>query len=228
MKDGPDIARLAALIADPARANMLAALMGGQALTARELAAEAGVTPATASGHLARLAEGGLIAVLRQGRHAYARISGPEAAGLIEALMGFAAGRGLSRTRPGPRDAELRAARRCYNHLAGRAGVAMLTSLRARNLIAGPPEAPALTPAGAAFMQDFGIDPKPLAATRGPLCRACLDWSERQHHLAGPLGRALLARIEGLGWLVRDPQSRALRFTPPGRRAFGTTFPTPA
>lgn len=128
-KGGPDIARLAALIGDPARANMLTALMAGRALTAGELAREAGVTPQTASGHIARLEEGGLVAIVRQGRHRYATLAGPEVAEALEALMGLAAGQGHLRSRPGPRDPALREARVCYNHLAGDRGLQMYDAL---------------------------------------------------------------------------------------------------
>ncbi|MEM7211868.1 MAG: winged helix-turn-helix domain-containing protein, partial [Pseudomonadota bacterium] len=130
MKDGPDIARVAALIGDPARSNMLSALMGGKALTATELAAEAGVTAATASGHLGKLCEGRLLEATKQGRHRYYRLSGSEVADTLEALMGLAQHTGATRVRTGPRDPELRRARICYDHLAGEMGVALMDSLR--------------------------------------------------------------------------------------------------
>ncbi|MFO1165925.1 MAG: winged helix-turn-helix domain-containing protein [Paracoccus sp. (in: a-proteobacteria)] len=132
MKDGPDIARVAALIGDPARANMLTALMGGRALTASELAQEAGVTAQTASSHLARLAEGGLIRQRKQGRHRYHQLASAEVAALLESLMGLAAGAGHLRRRPGPRDPAMRRARVCYDHLAGEMGTTMFESMLAR------------------------------------------------------------------------------------------------
>lgn len=122
VRSGPDVARVAALIGDPARAAMLSALMDGGALTASELALEAGVAPPTASGHLARLREGGLLAEAKQGRSRYYRLAAPDVAAALEALMGLAA-RGPSRARPGPKDPALRRARLCYDHLAGEAGV---------------------------------------------------------------------------------------------------------
>ncbi|MCA0204991.1 MAG: helix-turn-helix domain-containing protein [Proteobacteria bacterium] len=219
MKDGPDIARLAALIGDPARANMLAALMAGKALTASELAAEAGIAAPTASAHLARLEAGGLVRQRRQGRHKYVTLAGDEVAQVLEALMGLAAGTGHLRTRPGPRDAELRKARVCYNHLAGDLGTRLYDSLAARNLIRAEGDSLVLTPAGVAAMAAFGIDVADLSRGRAPLCRACLDWSERRTHLAGSLGRALLARIEAKGW-ARRGEARLVRFTPEGEAAF--------
>ncbi|WP_149141207.1 ArsR/SmtB family transcription factor [Gemmobacter caeruleus] len=225
MKDGPDIALTAALIGDPARANILSALMSGKALTARELSDEAGITAQTASSHLRKLLEGGLIAATAQGRHRYFTLSGAEAARLIEALMGFAAARGQLRHRTGPRDPALRAARLCYNHLAGEAGVQLYESLIARGHLMLAPDGPALTGAGTAFLHTMGIAPEGLR--RKPLCRACLDWSERRSHLAGPVGQALLTRMQEMGWITRIGDSRALRFTPTGRAAFDHAFPPP-
>lgn len=225
MKNGPDIAHIAALIGDPARANILTALMSGKALTATELAQEAGTTPQTASGHLSRLEAGGLITVRRQGRHKYAGLASDEVAAVLEALMGLAAGAGHLRTRTGPKDAALREARVCYNHLAGDRGVQMFDSLRARGFITDQGEEIALTETGAGFAQDFGIDLPLLRSKRRPLCRACLDWSERRSHLAGSLGRAFLTRMADDGWLRRDTGSRAILFTPPGARAFDRSFP---
>lgn len=228
MKDGPDIARIAALIGDPARANMLTALMSGKALTATELAAEAGVTPATASAHLAKLEQGGLLVIRKQGRHRYAALAGPEVAQVLEALMGLAAGSGHLRTRTGPRDAALRKARVCYNHLAGDLGTQLFDALVAQDLLLKGDDAPALTAKGADALRDFGIDLTRLSQDRAPLCRECLDWSERRAHLAGSVGRALLARIEALGWARRQQDSRALRFSPEGERAFRARFGLPA
>jgi DNA-binding transcriptional ArsR family regulator len=223
MKEGPDIARLAALIGDPARANILTALMAGKALTASELAAEAGIGLPTASAHLARLAEGGLIHERRQGRHKYVALAGEEVARTLEALMGLAARSGHLRTRPGPRDAALRKARVCYSHLAGEMGIRLYESLRARKLIRLDGSTPILTPKGRAFAAEFGID---LAVSgKAPLCRECLDWSERRAHLAGSFGRALLARFETLGWAKREPGSRAVSFSRKGEAAFTRAFP---
>lgn len=225
MKDGPDIARVAALIGDPARANMLVALMSGRALTASELAAEAGVTPQTASAHLARLTEGGLLRQRRQGRHKYMALASDEVGHLLETLMGVAAGAGHLRSRTGPRDAALRHARVCYRHLAGEMGTKLYDSMSARGFLRDAGDGPVLTPAGGDFVTGFGIDLDALRRSRAPLCRACLDWSERRTHLAGSLGRALMARIEELGWARRQAGSRIVTFSPDGARAFHDRFP---
>ena len=192
MKEGPSIASVAALIGDPARANMLAALMSGRALTAGELAREAGIAAPTASGHLARLREAGLVLVEAQGRHRYVRLAGPEVAVVLEGLMGLSARDGRLRTRPGPRDPALRTARVCYDHLAGEWGVRLYDALLADGRLDAAGGSPVLTPRGRAFFAAEGIDLAAPASSRRPLCRACLDWSERRPHLAGALGRAIL------------------------------------
>lgn len=220
MKDGPDIARVASLIGDPARANMLTALMAGKALTASELAQEAGVTLQTASSHLGKLEQNGLLRPCKQGRHKYFSLANDEVAQALEALMGLAANVGLLRTRPGPRDAALREARVCYNHLAGNLGTRLFDSLISRNLLRLTDENLKLTSSGAAFVQGFGVELEKLKAGRSPLCRQCLDWSERRPHLAGSLGRALFKRMEELGWATRDPDSRAVSFTAKGKAGF--------
>ena len=225
MREGPDISRVANLIGDPARAHMLTALMTGKALTAPELAGEAGVTLQTASGHLAKLADGQLVQVRKQGRHKYFSLAHADVAATLEALMGLAAGQGTLRTRTGPKDAAMRQARVCYNHLAGQMGVQMFTSMRARGLIWEDGESLGLTDAGAQFVTTFGVRLAPLETARAPLCRSCLDWSERRTHLAGSLGRAMLARMETLGWARRDESSRALLFKPTGLAGFEAAFP---
>lgn len=224
MKDGPQIATIAALIGDPARANILTALMTGRALTATELAAEAGVTAQTASSHLRKLEDGGLIAHRAQGRHRYYALTGEEVARALEGLMGLAAQKGHVPRRTGPKDPELRAARVCYNHLAGEAGVRMFRAMQARGHFAPAPEGLALTAAGMAFARELGVDPAALPPSRAPMCRECLDWSMRQSHLAGRLGRAMLARFEALDWVARVPGTRILRFSGKGRAGFEQLF----
>ncbi|MBI1173492.1 helix-turn-helix domain-containing protein [bacterium] len=226
MKEGPDIARIAALIGDPARANMLTALMSGKALTVSELAQEAGVTIQTASSHLSRMEEGGLLRVRKQGRHKYFTYASDDVAHVIEALMGLAAGAGHLRKRTGPRDESLRRARVCYNHLAGDLGTRLYDSLLERGFLDLDAEGVSLTDAGANFVTGFGIDLEPLRKKKVPLCRACLDWSERRPHLAGSLGRAFLGRMEALSWVRRDPKSRAVHFSARGDAAFAQAFPT--
>ena len=231
MKVGPDIATVAALLGDPARANMVTALTGGQALTAGELAREAGVTAQTASSHLAKLSAGGLVEGRKQGRHVYYALSGPDVAGVIEALSGLAARTGHSRVRTGPKEPALRRARVCYDHLAGDLGVAMLDSLTHRGMIVGAGETLVLTTQGEAFMTALGLDLPALSSLRRPLCKGCLDWSVRRSHLAGALGAALLARFFGLGWAMREPGSRIVSFSPHGLDVFREIFgvaPEPA
>jgi hypothetical protein len=216
MKDGPDIARLGALIGDPARANILAALMAGRALTAGECANEAGVAASTASTHLAQLVEARLLVVEVQGRHRYYRIAGPDVAMAVEALMGLAVRVGLSRTRPGPRDPALRKARFCYDHLAGEVATALYARLFAYGLIAAAADGLALTPKGRSRFIAVGIDVASLEARPRPLCRACLDWSERKDHLAGALGAAIAQLAVARGWCRRLPSSRVASFAAGG------------
>ena len=225
MKEGPDISQIGALIGDPARANMLTALMGGQALTATELAGAAGVTLQTASSHLSRLEAGGLVAQRKQGRHRYFALADDEVGALLEGIMGFAANRGLLRTRPGPKDPALRSARVCYNHLAGDFGVRMLDRMVADGDVTLDGDDAALTASGEARVTALGIDISALKAQRRPVCRTCLDWSERRSHLAGSLGEALLARFIADGWAKREKDSRAIRFTGEGERKFMALFP---
>ena len=224
MKEGPDIAYLGALIGDPARANMLTALLSGKALTASELAAEAGITSQTASSHLAKMQAGGLLLQRKQGRHRYFALADDDVGSVLEAMMGLAAKKGHLRTRTGPKDPALRHARVCYNHLAGDLGVRMMDSLLAKNFLTPESEGLGLTPAGRAFMTDFAIDLTPLDAARRPLCKSCLDWSNRRSHLAGPLGSALLTRVYSLGWAKRIDGSRIVNFSTTGEREFLRVF----
>lgn len=217
MKEGPVIASIAALIGDPARANMLSALMDGRALTVSELAEAAGVAMPTASGHLSRLAGAGMVTAVRQGRHCYYRLSGSDVAQAIEALMGLAERTGGKRARPGPRDPALREARICYDHLAGSRAVALMQGLETRGWILG--EEPRLTEAGHAGLTAAGIDVSALARGRRPLCLGCLDWSERRSHLGGALGAAILSHLLARGWAKRD-EGRLVRFDAAGAAAF--------
>ena len=224
MKEGPDIAHIAALIGDPARANMLTALMSGKALTVSELAKEAGVTIQTASSHLSKLDEGGLLRPRKQGRHKYFSLANDDVAHVLEGLMGLAAGLGHLRKRTGPKDAELRKARVCYDHLAGDMGTQLFDSMLARGHIRMIGEDLVLTDAGDEFASGFGIDLDALRGKRAPLCRECLDWSERRSHLAGSLGRAFLSRFEELSWAKRDQKTRAVAFSQAGAKAFDGLF----
>ncbi|MEZ0168276.1 ArsR/SmtB family transcription factor [Microvirga sp. TS319] len=222
MKEGPVIASVAALLGDPARANILTALMDGRALTVSELAEAAGVTIQTASGHLSKLDAANLLTAEKQGRHRYFRLSGPDVAQVLEALMGLAQRTGATRVRTGPKDAALRAARICYDHLAGERGVELLHGARQQGFIAG--EDPLLlTDKGRGFFGEFGIDLIRLEKGRRPVCRACLDWSERRSHLGGALGAAILSRLLEKGWVRRDA-GRAVTFTCEGLGEFRSIF----
>jgi DNA-binding transcriptional ArsR family regulator len=228
MKAGPDIAMVASLVGDPARANILTALMTGRALTASELAQEAGITPQTASSHLAKLEAGGLIEPEKQGRHRYYRLTDPDVAGVLEGLAGLAARAGHMRVRTGPKDPALRRARVCYDHLAGDLGVQMLDSMRTQKLVRQKKQDIELTAEGSRFLEkNFQISKDMLSHPRRPVCKACLDWSERRHHLAGTLGAALMTRFTELKWAARDsqPGSRVVNFTRNGERRFAAFFP---
>jgi DNA-binding transcriptional ArsR family regulator len=217
MKDGPNIARVAALIGDPARAEVLTALLAGRALTATELADVAGVTKQTVSAHLAKLVDARLLAVEAQGRHRYFRLAGHDIALLLESLMGVAFRTGAVRVRAGPREPALRKARKarvCYDHLAGELAVIVYDGLLARGVLAAGAEGLVLTPTGATWCMSFGIDPGREAARHRAFCRPCLDWGERRHHLGGALGAALLERLYELGWASRAKDSRVVTFTP--------------
>lgn len=224
MKEGPDIVSVAALIGDHARADVLTALMGGRALTATELADTAGITRQTASGHLARLLEAGLLAVEAQGRHRYYRLADDDVAHLLESLMGVASRTGSVRLRSSPREPAMRKARVCYDHLAGELGVLVFDGLRRRQALALGDGHLELTAAGSAFLEGLGIDVAGLRSQRRAFCRTCLDWSERRHHLAGAVGASLLERFIALGWARRDEASRVVRFTTAGEDALRRTF----
>lgn len=225
MKEGPDISLIGSLVGDPARANMLAALMGGHALTATELAAACGVTPQTASSHLAKLEAGGLLRQRKQGRHRYFALSGDDVGHMLENMMGLAASRGHLRTRTGPRDPALRKARICYDHLAGDMGVRLLDSLLYQEFVRETEIDLGLTEAGRQSMTAFGIDVDALDKRRRPVCKPCLDWSSRRSHIAGGLGAALFTRITDLGWARRIKETRVIAFTPKGESSFLKTFP---
>ena len=224
MKDTPNIARIAALIGDPARANMLLALMQGGALTVSELSAEAGVGLATTSSHVARLQSGGLISARKSGRHKYLELASGDVAALVEQLMALSGDTAL-RHPPGPKDAAMRHARVCYDHLAGATGVQVFQWLTRKEYLVHGADGLTLSPAGFSFAQDFGLAPDDLRPGRPALCRDCLDWSMRKSHLAGRLGRALLAQMQIKGWLKRQAGSRAILFSAAGQAAFDQAFP---
>lgn len=226
MAIGANIAEVASLVGDPARANMLLALLDGRALTAGELAFAAHVSPPTASAHLGKLVDGRLLTVLRQGRHHYFRIASPLVARMLEGINLVAAIDSPPRYRPtGPRDAALREVRLCYDHLAGRVAVALADALVARGQLVLGDDGGEVTPAGARFLGGFGIELAGPASRRyRAFCRPCLDWSERRLHIAGALGAGLARRCLELGWMERVRDTRAMAITPRGREGLRATF----
>jgi len=214
---------VAALVGDTARATMLAALMGGQALTASELAYLAGVSRPTASEHLVKLVTARLIAVTRQGRFRYYRIASPLVARMLESIIAVAAIEVPPRYQPrSAKDDALRFARTCYDHLAGRLGVAIADALVARGHVVLNDDGGEVTPSGTRILTDFGAD-LDLRSKR-IFCRPCLDWSERRYHVAGLVGAEILRRCLELGWVRRERDTRAVRLTPAGRAGLVDAF----
>ncbi|MEO1656232.1 MAG: winged helix-turn-helix domain-containing protein [Pseudomonadota bacterium] len=220
MREGPDIARTASLIGDPARANILCALLDGRALTAGELTEVAGVTKATASTHLAQLVEAGLLAKEAQGRHRYFRLAHPDVALALEALMGVAERGAGRRVRTGPKDSAMRRARVCYDHLAGELAVQLYDHwLESGWLIEDNGSGIELTSRGRERFSCAGIDVHAIDAARRPNCKTCLDWSMRRYHLAGGIGQAVLTLMEDRRWAMREAGSRLVTITDRGEKA---------
>ena len=211
---------------------MLIALMDGRALTAGELSRAAGVSPPTASGHLSRMLELGLLALERQGRHRYYRLASASVAGMVEQLMALSIDLSDTAGRPrpivtGPRDRALRRARLCYDHLAGEIAVAIANSMSARGLLDFNEDGGAITGDGLRFLSSLGLDVK--APAKGPsrgatFCRPCLDWSERRPHIAGLVGRALYRSFLRTDWICASTHGRAVQVTPLGLRALNHHF----
>ena len=220
MSDTNRLATTAALLGDPARANMLIALMDGRALTAKELAYAARITPPTASGHLGKLTEAGLLALQKQGRHHYYRLASPLVGQMVESVMAVSGPEVQPRTTWRGGEA-LRTARTCYDHLAGRLGVALADSLCEHRHVALGADGGEVTEDGRRFLRAFGAEP---ADGKRVFCRPCLDWSERRPHIAGRLGAALAARSFELGWIARQRDTRAVAITPAGRDGFAGMF----
>jgi DNA-binding transcriptional ArsR family regulator len=227
MKYGPDIAIVAQLLGDPARANMVMALMSGQALSASELAHEAGVTPPTATGHLSKLVLLGLLKGEKQGRHRFFQLCDPDVGEAVEALIAVAARAGHLRARPGPKDEAMRHARSCYDHLGGRLAVDLTGRWLAAGLLTWRGGAFQLTRRGRDFLSGRGIELSGLESLKRPLCRSCMDWSERRPHLGGALGAAILAHVVSEGWAVRGQGQRAVSFSRRGEENFVRWY-TPA
>ena len=223
--NGPYLAEIAHQIGDPARANILHALMDGRALTAKELAFLAGVAPQTASGHLAKLLQGGLLGVAVQGRHRYYRLAGPDVAATLEGLMVLSSGQPTSRRLPSRVGADLAQARTCYDHFAGRLGIGIHDALVGGGHLSVSEGGYGLTRSGVAIFADLGIDPVVAQKSRRAPLRPCLDWSERRPHLAGSLAAALACRCFETGWVLRRKDSRAVTLTQAGRAALAAALP---
>jgi DNA-binding transcriptional ArsR family regulator len=223
-----DIAPVAGLMADPARATMLAALLAGHPLAAGELSAVAGVSPATASAHLAKLLDGGLVAVTRQGRHRYYRLAGHEVANVIEVISEISPVKPVRSLRQSREAHALAQARTCYDHLAGRAGVALFDAFMKQKILTGGGTGKAaayeVTADGAGRLAGFGIDVAEVRRARRRFAGACMDWTQRRPHLNGALGAAVTGRLLDLGWIERGPSRRAVRVTGAGQDGLAATF----
>lgn len=217
---------IAALAGNPARSAMLHVLLSGRALTASELASVAGISPQTASGHLARMTAVGLLSVEKQSRHRYHRLASPAVARMIEAIMEAAFALEPCPTRPtfGPRDPALRAARVCYDHLAGKLGVAIADALVAAGYAELYSEAAVMTDAGLEFLERIGVNTGAFLHSKRALCRPCLDWSERRMHLGGAIGAAICQHSLAKDWVRRIKDTRAVSITPKGQREFREQF----
>jgi DNA-binding transcriptional ArsR family regulator len=243
MQGDADIARIGALVADPARARMLMALGDGRALTASVLADEAGVAASTASSHLSKLVDGGLLTVQSHGRHRYFALASPQVGTLIETLAGMAPPAPVRSLREGTRAHAVRRARTCYDHLAGQLGAGLMGALLEQDLLVGGDgrfaaetaerdrlSAPGsdhdyrLTEHGRAQLSAFGVDFDALAGRSRPLVRYCVDWSEQRHHLAGALGAALADRMLELGWVSRARRGRAVHISREGSQGLAEIF----
>lgn len=218
-----NIAGVAALVGDPTRARMLTALMDGRSRTAKELAYGAGITPQTASSHLAKLLRAHLIGMERQSRHRYFRLAAPSVGHAVEALMAVSPTRARVTPAEGPLDA-LRLARTCYDHLAGRLGVMVTEAMVRRRFLKPTGRDFLLTAPGERFLGRLGVDVRKSRAERRAFARQCLDWSERRVHLAGSLGAAVARRCLDLRWVRRVGDERTLALTPQGRRGLRTWF----
>jgi DNA-binding transcriptional ArsR family regulator len=216
----PDLAAAAALLAEPARAELMQATLADGPLTASELASRAGIARSTASGHLARLVEGGFLKAIPRGRQRYYEPAGGEVAEAVEALARVAPQRPVRSLREATQSELLREARTCYDHLAGRLGVGLARALETRGVVVRMNGDLALGDRAAEQLEPLGIDLEALTALRRPLVRGCLDWSERELHVAGALGAAITSRLFELGCLARRDRTRSVAVTEAGRELF--------
>ena len=221
---GAIIAEVATLVADPARATMVSALLDGRALTASELASAARITPQTASAHLGKLTKAGLLCMERDGRHRYFRLASAKVAEMIEGIVAVALEK-RPRFRPlSGYEHAISAARICYDHLAGRVSVDLAAALITREYIVLDDQAGEITAAGARFFTEFGLRLPAQRSTRRRFCRPCLDWTERRPHIAGALGAAITRRLFDLGWIERMKRGHEVIVTPLGQRGLQQTF----
>ncbi|MEM7209684.1 MAG: winged helix-turn-helix domain-containing protein [Pseudomonadota bacterium] len=229
MHTQPGIAAIGAMIGDPTRSAMLSSLMSGQAMTATELADEGGITRQTASVHLARLMDAGMIRMLKQGRHRYFSLASEDVSVMLESMMTVAQQVRPSTFRAGPKDKNMRKARVCYDHLAGPYSVAIYEAFIRRNFLTlvQPTNDEngilTLTHDGKTFCSSKGIDIQDCASKR-VMCRPCVDWSERRFHIAGALGHALLAFVFEQGWAEKERDSRIVTFSSHGLKTMSDVF----
>lgn len=224
MQTEPDLSTVAALIGDPARATILSALLGGVSLPASELAYRAHITAQTTSAHLSKLVEGGLLQMERSGRHRYYRLKNAEVARVLESLATISSPPRIKTSQQSAEYDTLCFARTCYDHLAGKLGVALTQAILARELIQVDQQSYVLTEQGSQWLTNWEIDESQLRKGRRHFARTCLDWSERQNHVAGALGAAITARLFDQGWIARIPGGRAVQLTEDGKRGFKNEF----
>lgn len=220
----PDLKEIACLIGDPSRLAMLLHLLGGKALPAGELARSARISPQTASTHLAKMVNGGLLIQESFGRHKYFRLASSEVGHALEALHMIAPSRPVHSFRESNDVHALQFARTCYDHLAGKIGVALTDRLLEMNFIEKSGKEFTLSAAGKARLRDFGVEVEPNQKSRRCFASQCLDWSERRCHLAGSLGTSLTRRLFELKWLERLPNNRAVRITDAGIKGLCEEF----
>jgi DNA-binding transcriptional ArsR family regulator len=224
MSTNPNISKVASLIAEPSRAAILVGLLDGRTLLASELARIAGVTPQTASSHLSKLVEGGLLVMESRGRHRYYRLASPEVAYVLEAISTIAPPIKIRSLRESDQTKALCFARTCYDHLAGEIGVALTKAYIDSGWIVPEGRDYSVTSKGAAGFESFGINVHSLQKGRRIFARQCLDWSERRHHIAGTLGAAITSHLFALGWIQRIPSTRALVITEEGHAGLVQQF----
>jgi DNA-binding transcriptional ArsR family regulator len=220
----PNLSKFAELVADPSRGAMLTALLDGRFHPASELAVTAGIKPQTASFHLAKMSEAGIVNMEKHGRHRYYGISNPQVAEVLENWLSISPTENTRSFKEWREGESIRRARTCYDHLAGKIGVQLTQSLMTMNVIKKEDNQFILTTSGEKFLTEFGIDLAALRQKRRAFSRCCLDWSEREHHLAGALGFGILEQLFQRNWIKRIPGSRAIAVTDEGRNGFRDTF----